>query len=220
MIVRHFLQWVRTASAADRADATSALARAFLYSDLTPNDRIAERFGELAAIREALLARDDLSAAARQALVVKLSAALTGFIVGREWLEENRARNVVRDACEKATVTIAAGSARSGLEQLVAHLRQSAQLTPGLMLRALLSGNLPMFEQALAELSGLPLARVTGLLADRRGAGLKALYDRTGLPAAAYPAVRAALAVMDETGFAGEPGGASRLKRRMIERVL
>src|SRR5216683_211378 len=41
MIVRQFLQWQRTASAADRADATSALARAYLYSDLTPDDRAA-----------------------------------------------------------------------------------------------------------------------------------------------------------------------------------
>src|SRR5215470_7282420 len=41
MIVRQFLQWVRTASAADRADATSALARAYLYSDLSRDDRIA-----------------------------------------------------------------------------------------------------------------------------------------------------------------------------------
>src|SRR5436853_4390930 len=41
MIVRHFLQWVRTAAAADRAEATSALARAFLYSDLSNDDRIA-----------------------------------------------------------------------------------------------------------------------------------------------------------------------------------
>src|SRR5256712_11760198 len=41
MIVRHFLQWVRTAAAADRADATSALAGAFLYPDLLPDDRIA-----------------------------------------------------------------------------------------------------------------------------------------------------------------------------------
>src|SRR5580692_322164 len=39
MIVRHFLQWVRTAPAGERAEATSALARAFLYSDLTPDDR-------------------------------------------------------------------------------------------------------------------------------------------------------------------------------------
>ena len=35
MIVRHFLQWVRTAEAAERAEATSALARAYLYSDLS-----------------------------------------------------------------------------------------------------------------------------------------------------------------------------------------
>src|SRR5258706_14635327 len=41
MIVRHFLQWVRTAEAADRAEATSALARAYLYSDLSDNDRAA-----------------------------------------------------------------------------------------------------------------------------------------------------------------------------------
>src|SRR5882724_3451677 len=41
MIVRHFLQWVRTAEAAVRAEATSALARAYLYSELSPDDRIA-----------------------------------------------------------------------------------------------------------------------------------------------------------------------------------
>src|ERR1700692_740860 len=41
MIVRQFLQWQRTASAAERADATSALARAYLYSDLSPDDRAA-----------------------------------------------------------------------------------------------------------------------------------------------------------------------------------
>src|SRR5215831_7000182 len=41
MIVRHFLQWVRTATAGERANATSALARALLYSDLSPDDRIA-----------------------------------------------------------------------------------------------------------------------------------------------------------------------------------
>src|SRR5262245_3398432 len=41
MIVRHFLQWVRTAPASERGDATNALARAYLYSDLTPDDRAA-----------------------------------------------------------------------------------------------------------------------------------------------------------------------------------
>ena len=41
MIVRQFLHWVRQASAGERAEATSALARAYLYSDLSSDDRAA-----------------------------------------------------------------------------------------------------------------------------------------------------------------------------------
>ncbi|HTS40465.1 MAG TPA: DUF2336 domain-containing protein, partial [Xanthobacteraceae bacterium] len=222
MIVRHFLQWVRTAPAGERAEATSALARAFLYSDLTPDDRgaaegamlmllddpsplvrraladalaaspnappaiifalaadqpsiaapvlalsplfvdadlvdaaatggpeiqaavasraglprsvaaaiaevgsaescllllenhaadlaplsmdrIVERFGHLAAIREALLTRADLPAATRQTLVAKLSETLAGFVAGRAWLDFAHAQRIAREACEKAT---------------------------------------------------------------------------------------------------------------------
>src|SRR5512140_971194 len=41
MIVRQFLHWVRQAPAGERAEASSALARAYLYSDLSPDDRAA-----------------------------------------------------------------------------------------------------------------------------------------------------------------------------------
>src|ERR1700712_3656327 len=41
MIVRQFLYWLRTAPSGDRAEATSALARAYLYSDLSETDRAA-----------------------------------------------------------------------------------------------------------------------------------------------------------------------------------
>src|SRR5689334_11246027 len=39
MIVRQFLQWVRTAPAGLRSEATGALARAYLYSNLSDEDR-------------------------------------------------------------------------------------------------------------------------------------------------------------------------------------
>ncbi|MBL8589511.1 MAG: DUF2336 domain-containing protein, partial [Methylobacteriaceae bacterium] len=39
MLVRRFLTWSLTASAGDRADAASALARAWLYGDLSPEDQ-------------------------------------------------------------------------------------------------------------------------------------------------------------------------------------
>jgi uncharacterized protein (DUF2336 family) len=339
MIVRHFLQWVRNGSPGERADATAALARAYLYSDLSPDDRaaaegamllllddtsplvrqtlaeslatsydappaivhalasdqaeiaalvlsrspllldadlvdwvgggtsatqcaiasrvalpcsvaaaIAEvgsaeaclivlenptalvapfsfdriiaRHGHLAAVREALFARDDLPMPARQALVTRLSQTLAGFVTSRAWLDEERAQRIAREACDKATVALAATAPASELGPLVSHLRQSGQLTAGLILRALLSGNMTMFEEALCELSELPPARVAQLIYDRTGKGLRAVCERAGLPLPIVRAVWAAMSALNEYGYAGEMGGTSRLRRSMVERAL
>jgi uncharacterized protein (DUF2336 family) len=339
MIVRHFLQWVRTAPAGERAEATSALARAYLYSELSPDDlgaaegamlmllddpsplvrraladalaaspdappaivfalaadqptiaapvlalsplfidadlvdavatgaptvqvaiasraglprsvaaaiaevgtaesclimvenhdadiapfsmdRIVERFGHLAAIRETLLARADLPVATRQTLVAKLSETLAGFVAGREWLDADHAQRIARDACEKATIAIASETPNSEAPQLIRHLRATGQLTAGLILRALLSGNVVLFEEALAELTEMPVARVSSLVHDRGSAGLRALFEKAGLPPSTFPAFKEAIEAMREGDLAGEPGDAARLKRRMIERVL
>lgn len=339
MIVRQFLQWQRTACASDRAEATSALARAYLYSDLSaddraaaegallmllddpsplvrsalaralaasreapPNvilalagdqpeiaayvlehspllldadlvdavatsgapaqlaiagrlalppsvcaaiaevgsaeaclvllengsaeiapfslDRIVERFGHLGAIREAMLARPDVPAATRQGLVAKLSQALAGFVTARAWLKEDRAQRITKEACEKATVILAAVSSGDETRPLVRHLCESGQLTAGLVLRALLCGNVDLFVQALAELADMPHTRVSALVHDKRGTGFRALYQRAGLPELAYPAFCEALEAMREGGFVGSARGATSLRRRIVERVL
>ncbi len=183
-------------------------------------DRIVVRHGHLAAIREALLARDDLPAATRQGLVAKLSQTLAAFVSSRAWLPEDRAQRIAREACEKATVVLAACSPEVEVRPLIRHLRESGQLNGGLVLRALLSGNMVLFEEALADLADMPVARVVGIVHDRRGGGFRALYEKAGLPAAAYPAFREAVEAMREERLYGEPGGATRLKRRIIERVL
>jgi uncharacterized protein (DUF2336 family) len=183
-------------------------------------DRIVQRFGHLAAIRDTILSRDDLPAPTRQALVVKLSETLADFVTSREWLAEDRARRVTREACEKATIALAASSEDGQVRPLIRHLCESGQLTAGLLLRSLLSGGIDLFEEALAELAQVPLSRVAGIVHDRRGAGFRALYDKAGLPASTFPAFREALEAMREEGFMFEPGQASRLKRRIIERTL
>ncbi len=183
-------------------------------------DRIVARHGHLAVIRDALLARDDLSAPTRQALVAKLSHTLADFVASREWLAGERAQKITKEACEKATIVVAADSENGEMRPLIRHLRASGQLTAGLVLRALLSGNLTLFEEALSELTGMSLARIVGIVHDRRGLGFRAVYDKAGLPASAYPMFREALEAMREDGFLSEPGDVSRLKRRIIERVL
>jgi hypothetical protein len=83
-----------------------------------------------------------------------------------------------------------------------------------------LSGNVVLFEEALAELSSIPIDRVTAYVHDKNISGFRALYREAGLPEVAYPAFREALTAMRAGLLIGEQGGASRLKRRMVERVL
>ncbi|MGB6655923.1 MAG: DUF2336 domain-containing protein, partial [Methylovirgula sp.] len=181
--------------------------------------RMIERFGSDGEMREALLSRPNLPAALRADLVAATADSLSAFVTGRDWMSRERASRVTREACEQAHVIIAATeAAETGTSQLVAHLRASGQLTASLLLRALLSGNVGLFEAALAELSELPLPRVKGLTRDWRSAGFAALYRKSGLSDALLPAFRAAIEALAlvETD---EESGAS-LSRQRIERVL
>jgi uncharacterized protein (DUF2336 family) len=192
------------------------------YAELAPFswDRIVERHGHLAAIRESMLVLEDLPAATRAALVAKLSETLAQFVVARNWLSADRAGRITAEACERSAVNIAARSRGDDMCGLVRHLRVTGQLTAGLILRALLSGNLELFNVALAELSDLPQARVSALLHERGAASLNALLRRAGLPESTFAAFRIALGVCHENGFVDTVGGAARLRRRMVERVL
>jgi len=183
-------------------------------------DRIVERHGHLAAIRESMLVLEDLPAATRIALVAKLSDTLAQFVVARNWLSADRAGRIASEARDRSAVNIAARSRGEDMSGLVRHLRATGQLTAGLILRALLSGNLELFDHALAELSDLPPARVAALLHDRGGASLQALLTRAGFPPSTFAAFRVALEASQESGFVDTPGGAARLRRRMVERVL
>src|SRR3954453_21393512 len=192
------------------------------HAELAPFswDRIVERHGHPAAIRESMLVLDDLPAATRVALVARLADTLAQFVTARNWLSADRASRIAAEARARCTVNVAARSRGDDMRALVRHLRLTGQLTAGLILRALLSGNLELFNHALSELSGLPQARVAALLHGRTGAGVQALLTRAGLPESTFAAFRVALEASYETGFVDTPGGAAKLHRQMVERVL
>ncbi|MBV9394488.1 MAG: DUF2336 domain-containing protein, partial [Methylobacteriaceae bacterium] len=99
--------------------------------------RMIERFGSDGEVREALMSRPHLPPVLRSALVEATSRALSAFVTSRSWLSAERAERVTRDARESANIIISAEGARdcdhAGARELVAYLRQSGQLTAGLI---------------------------------------------------------------------------------------
>jgi uncharacterized protein (DUF2336 family) len=183
--------------------------------------RILERFWDDGAVREAILGRANLPSVLRAELVAATARALSAFVTSCAWLPEERARRATREAAERAHLIIAGDDetrSAQGLRDLVGHLRRSGQLTAGFILRALLAGHRALCETALADLSGLPTSRVTGLIRDYRSAGFVALFSRAGLPASILPAFRAALAAYEEAGLPETLSG--RLSSTMVERAL
>ena len=177
--------------------------------------RAAERLGHRAQIREELLRRPDLPIEVRLTLATALARTLYDY-ADQKGQQAERLERTAREARERAVVSIAVGADPQLVQRMVAHLRKMGELTPALLLRATLSHGLSFAETAFAELTGLPVARVSPLLR-QGGASLDALYRRAGLPRSIMPALTAALSALhehreDETS----PG----LSRRMIERAL
>lgn len=163
--------------------------------------RMMERHGDNGALREALLERADLPPGLRQAIAARVSDALAQFVSGCGWLTPERSARLARESTERVAVALAAGGQASDAPAVVEVLRATGRLTAGLILRSLLSGEPALAEAAFVSLSDLPAGRVAALLRDRRGAGLRALCRKAGLPQALEPAFTAAILALNSRGF-------------------
>lgn len=182
--------------------------------------RMAERFGEDPAMRERMLARPGLAPDVRQLLIQRLSDALGNLVVVKSWIPEERVRKITRDACDRATVALAAESESEELPALVEHLRITGQLTTALLLRAVCAGNVPLFETALSVLARVPETRVASLVRAGRMSSLRAVYAKAGLPQVAFDAFAAALDTCRKIAEEGGPRDRYRFTKHMVESVL
>ncbi|CAM5766658.1 DUF2336 domain-containing protein [Bosea minatitlanensis] len=181
-------------------------------------ERMIERCGDAGALREALLERPDLPPGLRQVIAARVSDALAHFVSGCGWLTPERSARLARESTERVAVALAAGGEASDAPAIVEVLRATGRLTPGLMLRSLLSGEPALAEAAFVALSELPRMRVAALLRDRRGAGLRALCRKAGLPPALEPAFVAAILALNARGF--DAGGSQGIDRALLRDVL
>lgn len=188
---------VAAAIAAIAAPSACAMLARNTGARLTPSTWacLVDRFGDHAEIRGLMFDRQDMPIDVRQKLAVRLSQALCGLAEDRFALAGSRTTALARDSGERATLEIAR---EHGADQLVAHLRESGQLTAGLVIRALFSGNTEFVSHALAELTGQSPERVAQMLGAPHSHGFKALYRRSGMPDGAFDIFRVGAEHLDE----------------------
>jgi uncharacterized protein (DUF2336 family) len=143
--------------------------------------RIAERFGDIAHIRDILLGREDLPADAQQLLVEHVSSVLANSSLVRAALSPRRIDWLTQETGEAATVAIAGAISLEESLGLAEHLRDRGRLTPALLMQALCTGKVDFFASAVVVLSGLGEARVRPILATGRAHAVGALLQACGL---------------------------------------
>jgi uncharacterized protein (DUF2336 family) len=177
--------------------------------------RMIERRGNDAPLREALLARTDLPPEVRHAIGLAVAQALSAFVTQRGWIGTERCDRLGREAGERVALEACEGAGAAAVARLVSHLRTTRQLTAGLILRAVLSGQTSFAQAALADLSGQDHAAVARAMRDPRGFAV--LHERAGLPGALLPAMQAALSAWQDVARRAIPVRGTGLSRRIIE---
>ena len=102
----------------------------------------------------------------------------------------------------------------------VAHLNRNGRLTASLLLRALAQGQMGLFEWGISELSGVPHHRTWLMIHDAGPLGLKAIYERAGLPARLFPAIRSGIDTFHAMNADGSARDKERFQERMLQRFL
>lgn len=180
-----------------------------------------DRFGGSSEVVAALAYRQVLPLSVTERLVALASETVREHLVTRHALAPETAIRLALGARERATVDLVdQASAHADLGAFVAGLNARKALTPSLLLRALARGQMALFEHGLAELTGTPHSRAWLMIHDAGPLGLRALYDRAGLPPRLFQAFRAGVDTWRALQAEGADTTGEAFRERMLERFL
>lgn len=201
---------VRTLAANDNAD----IAEAAL-------GRCVDRFGTSPEIVAAIAYRQVLPLSVTERLVELASDAVREHLVTRHAVAPETAIRLSAFARERATVDLVdQASNHADLAAFVAGLNARRALNGSLLLRALARGQMAMFEYGMAELAGTPHARAWLMIHDAGPLGLKAIYDRAGLPPRLFQAFRAGVDTWRSLQAEGADTSGDDFRHQMLQRFL
>ncbi|WP_336966763.1 DUF2336 domain-containing protein [Brevundimonas aurantiaca] len=182
---------------------------------------IVDRFAASPEVVTAVAYRQVLPLHVTERLIALASETVREHLVARHAVAPETAIRLAQYARERATVDLvdqAASSADIGAFMAQLNLRKS--LNASLLLRALARGQMTMFEHGLAELANTPHQRAWLMIHDAGPLGLKAIYDRAGLPPRLFQAFRAGVDTWRALSAEGADTSSDLFRQRMLERFL
>jgi len=183
--------------------------------------RIVNVYGKDEKLMHALSARPRLPISAVEKLVSVVSGALGDSLKKKYKLPSEQIEKDVEKTRERETLQlIRASASQEEIDKLVNQLIAAGRLTPSIILSALCQGDFGFFETCLGRLSNISVANARTLISDRGELGFRAIYNKSGLSEAMFPAVKLLLRVVREIDEKGEKRGSSRYASRVVERIL
>lgn len=178
--------------------------------------RMADRFGHVARVREALTRDARLPADSRHLLVVKLGDALRNSAFVRGSVGPDYAARMTRNACIKSSLTLVENTAQDEYPALIEHIRLRGDLTTGFLVRIIAYGKVDFFGAAMVVLTGQAEARVRSLLADGFDTALCALFGKAGLSQPIHAAILCALKIWRAVARGKRVAGAQEVSWLML----
>ena len=179
------------------------------------------RFANSQQILCAVAYRRALPLAVAERLVGMVSDQVRDHLINVHTLSPELAVQIALGARERAIIDLVDQAGRaSDPERFVEHLHVDGRLTASLLLRAVAHGHMTFFEWAIAELAKVPHHRTWLMIHDAGPLGLRAIYERAGLPSRLFPAFRAGVDAFHSMEFDGGAASQQRFQERMLERFL
>lgn len=183
--------------------------------------RIIDYYPSNKTLMDAVGTRPHLPVGVAEKLVLVVSDKLADTIKKKYYVANEQIEQEVDKAREGETLNLVRVSQTDEeVDKLIGQLVAFNRLTPSIILSALCQGNFAFFETALARLSNIPVSNARTLITDRGELGFRAIYNKSGLPDAMFPAVKLLLRVVRELDTKGEKKSTSRYANRIVERLL
>lgn len=182
---------------------------------------VIERFEASERVLAAVAYRQVLPLSVTERLIDLVGDQVREHLVSRHALDPQAALQLAMDVTERASVDLVDEAGRTAdMKSFVAHLNESERLTASLLLRGLVQGQMTFFEWGIAELAGVPHHRTWLMIHDAGPLGLRAIYERAGLPARLFPAFRVAVDTFHSLEFDGGAQDKARFQESLLQRFL